>query len=54
LHHQPTPGSVQSAERMAIADGDAALERAHKADAAGDGAACTRALTEAKAIYGVE
>jgi hypothetical protein len=54
LHHQPTPGSVQSAERMAIADGDAALERARKADAAGDAAACTRALTEAKAIYGVE
>jgi hypothetical protein len=54
LHHQPTPGSVQSAERTAIADGDAALERARKADAQGDVAACTRALTEAKAIYGVE
>jgi uncharacterized iron-regulated membrane protein len=54
LHHQPTPGSVQSAERMAIADGDAALARARKADAAGDAAACTRALDEAKAIYGVE
>ncbi len=54
LHHQPTPGSVQSAERMAIADGDAALERARKADASGDAAACTRALAEAKAIYGVE
>ena len=54
LHHQPTPGSVQSAERMAIADGDAALERARKADAEGDAAACTRALAEAKAIYGVE
>jgi hypothetical protein len=45
---------VQSAERMAIADGDAALERARKADAAGDTAACTKALAEAKAIYGVE
>ena len=54
LHHQPTPGSVQSAERVAIADGDAALERARKADTAGDGAACTGALAEAKAIYGVE
>jgi hypothetical protein len=54
LHHQPTPGSVQSAERMAIADGDAALERARKADAAGDTAACTKALAEAKAIYGVD
>jgi hypothetical protein len=54
LHHQPTPGSVQGAERMAIADGDAALERARRADAEGDAAACTRALAEAKAIYGVE
>ena len=54
LHHQPTPGSVQGAERMANADGDAALERARKADAAGNAAACTRALAEAKAIYGVE
>jgi hypothetical protein len=54
LHHQPTPNSVQGAERIAIADGDAALERARKADAQGDVAACTRALAEAKAIYGVE
>ena len=54
LHHQPTPGSVQSAERMAIADGDAALERARKADAAGDAPACAKALAEAKALYGVE
>src|ERR1700751_205313 len=48
LHHQPTPGSVQSAERMAIADGDAALERARKADAAGDAPACAKALREAR------
>ena len=54
LHHQPTPGSVQSAARMATADGDAALERARKADAEGDAAACSRALAEAKAVYGVE
>jgi hypothetical protein len=54
LHHQPTPGSVQSAERMATGDGDAALERARKADAEGDAAACSKALSEAKAVYGVE
>jgi hypothetical protein len=54
LHHQPTPNSVQSAERTATADGDAALERARKADAEGDVSACTRALAEAKAIYGVQ
>ncbi|MGA8649378.1 MAG: hypothetical protein WB677_01920 [Xanthobacteraceae bacterium] len=54
LHHQPTPGSVQSAERVASAEGDAALERARKADAAGEAAACAKALVEAKALYGVE
>ena len=54
LHHQPTPGSVQSAERMANADGEAALVRARNADAAGDASACTKALMEAQAIYGIE
>ena len=53
LHHQPTPGSVARAEHEAIADGDAAIERARRADAAGDAAACAKALTEAKDIYGV-
>jgi hypothetical protein len=54
LHRQPTPGSVQSAERMANADGEAALARARNADAAGDAKACTKALMEAQAIYGIE
>jgi hypothetical protein len=54
LHHQPTPNSVQSAERMANADGEAALTRARNADAAGNAGACTKALDEAKAIYGIE
>ena len=54
LHHQPTPGSVHSAERMANADGEAALARARNADAAGDASACTKALMEAQAIYGIE
>jgi hypothetical protein len=54
LHHQPTPGSVQSAERMANADGEAALARARNADAAGNAAECTKALMEAQAIYGIE
>jgi hypothetical protein len=53
LHHQPTPGSVQSAEREAVAASDAALERARTADAAGDAAACGRALGEAKDLYGL-
>lgn len=54
LHHQPTPGSVQSAENKARADAEAALDRARKADAEGDAAACTKALDEAKMLYGLE
>jgi len=54
LHHQPTPGSVEGAESKARGDGLAALERARKADAAGDAAACTSALEDAKLIYGME
>ncbi len=54
LHHQPTPGSVERAEHRALADGDAALESARKADAAGDASACAKALAEAKDIYGVQ
>jgi hypothetical protein len=54
LHHQPTPGSVEGAESKARADGAAALERARKADAAGDAAGCTSALQDAKLIYGLQ
>jgi len=48
LHHQPTPGAVQSAERKAIADAGAALQRARQADADGSSNACSRALDDAK------
>jgi hypothetical protein len=54
LHHQPTPGSVQSGENVASADAAAALERARKADGAGDAAACAKAVNEAKEIYGIQ
>ncbi len=54
LHHQPTPGSVQSAESRARANADAALDRARKADAEGDASACRKALGEAKELYGLE
>ena len=54
LHHQPTPGSVEGAENRARADGLAALDRARKADAAGDAAACAKAIEDAKLIYGLE
>jgi hypothetical protein len=53
LHHQPTPGSVEVAERKAKADAQGALDRARAADANGDAAACARALQEAKDIYGL-
>jgi hypothetical protein len=53
LHHQPTPGSVQHAEHVANADADAALDRARKADAAGDADACNRAIGEARRLYGI-
>jgi len=54
LHHQPTPGSVEGAEHRARADGVEALNRARQADAAGDAAACRKALEDAKLIYGLD
>jgi len=39
---------------QANAAGAAALERARKADAAGDAGACTKALDEAKLLYGID
>jgi hypothetical protein len=54
LHHQPTPGSVETAESKARHTADAALDRARTADAAGDAKACTKALTEAKELYDLE
>jgi len=54
LHRQPTPGSVEGAVSQANAAGAAALERARKADAAGDAGACAKALDEAKLLYGVD
>ena len=53
LHHQPTPGAVQRAERQANAEAIAALDRAKNADAANDGPLCRRALEEARRLYGV-
>jgi hypothetical protein len=54
LHHQPTPGTVRRAETQANANADAALDRAHKADAAGDAAGCQSALIEARRLYELE
>jgi hypothetical protein len=54
LHHQPTPGAVEHAKHVANKDADAALENARKADAAGNAAACAKALNEARRLYGIE
>jgi len=54
LHHQPTPEAVQSAKNKANADAAAALERARKADADGNAAACTEDLDEARRLYGID
>lgn len=53
LHHQPTPGAVEHAEHVANKEGDAALDRARKADAAGNADACNAALVEARRLYDV-
>jgi hypothetical protein len=54
LHHQPTQGSVENAQKQADADASAALERARKADAANDAGGCSAALDQAKQIYGFQ
>ena len=54
LHHQPTPGAVQHGEAKANADGDAALERARKADTQGDASACNEALRQARNLYALD
>lgn len=53
LHHQPTARSVEGAESKANAEGAAALDRARRADAAGDANGCAKALQDAKDLYGI-
>jgi hypothetical protein len=54
LHHQPTPGSVAQAEHTANNDGTAAIDRAKKADAAGDAVGCNEAVAEARRVYAIK
>jgi hypothetical protein len=54
LHRQPTPQSVETALNEANADGIAALDRAKKADAAGNAGECANALTETRQLYDLE
>jgi hypothetical protein len=53
LGHQPTPETVQSGEHQAGALGQAIMDRARKADDAGDAQACMQALDELKDLYGI-
>ena len=59
LHHQPTPGSkIKAAVELGDLSQDtvdkvrAALDRARRADKAGDKAACQRALADVRAAIG--
>jgi hypothetical protein len=54
LHREPTPETLQRSEHKANAAADMALERARKADADGDANVCTKALKEAKNLYGID
>jgi hypothetical protein len=51
VDRQPTPGSVERAEKRAQAAFAAALARAKELDARGDRAGCTKALADAKRMY---
>jgi hypothetical protein len=54
LHHQPTPSSVEQAEHVANTDGDVAINRAIRADAAGDGTRCSQDLGAARRFYNIK
>lgn len=51
LHHQPTPGSIQQADRDANKDADEAFDRAKKADTAGNATECNAALQRVRQLY---
>jgi hypothetical protein len=53
LHHQPTASDVENAQNQAKAESAAALDRAQKADARGDGAVCNEAISELKKLYAI-
>lgn len=54
LHHQPTVSDVENAENQARAEAAAALDRAQKADAQGDAAACAEAVAQLKKLYAID
>jgi hypothetical protein len=59
MHRQPTPGSIANAERelgelspSTIVKVNAAMNRAQKADSAGDESGCRQALAEVARVIG--
>jgi hypothetical protein len=51
LHHQPTLETVVQAEHIANIDGIVVIDRARKADDAGDIEGCNQALVEARRLF---
>jgi len=54
LDRQPTPASVKRAEERAQTSFNAAMARAKRLDAQGNGSGCTRALAAAKRMYNLQ
>ncbi len=54
LHHQPTASSLERAEHVANTDGDVAIDRAARADAAGNGTRCSQDLIAARRFYNIK
>ncbi len=51
LHHQPTLDSVVQAQHVNNMGGNTVIDRAWKADAAGDIELCSQALVEARRLF---
>jgi len=54
IDHQPTPASVERAEKRVQAIFAATLARAKRLDAQGNRAGCTRALSAARDMYNLQ
>src|SRR5215475_6023248 len=54
IDRQPTPGSVKRANERAQTSFNAAMARAKRLDAQGNGSGCTRALAAAKRMYNLQ
>lgn len=54
LHRQPTPQDVEHAESVAREQAQAAIERAKKADEAGNAEECNAALKRVRELYAID